>query len=177
MNQAKVGATEVWSYSSGNGETVAAATGNRSLLTAVSTQRFCTVNVNLTNGVVNTVNYLGPTGGLLTAGDDARSPFKTVFTPLQHIDRAPRFSGPGGVGRWPVSISRRAGALEYLRNADGTSSGSQGKLAARSIGRRPERQPIEPDNFFPRQLIFEAPAHLFLSALSVSAPCRDQSAV
>lgn len=68
-NQAAVGATEVWSYGSGNGETVSAVSGNKFGAAAVSSQRFCTVNVNLTNGVVSNVNYLGPTGGLLTAGE------------------------------------------------------------------------------------------------------------
>ena len=68
-NQAAVGATEVWSYGSGNGETVSAVSGNKFGATALSSQRFCTVNVNLTNGVVSNVNYLGPTGGLLTAGE------------------------------------------------------------------------------------------------------------
>ena len=72
-NQAAVGATEVWSYGSGNGQTVTAVSGSQFGATAVggavSSRRFCTVNVNLTNGVVSNVNYLGPTGGLLTAGE------------------------------------------------------------------------------------------------------------
>ena len=36
---------------------------------AVTRQRFCTVNVTMVNGRVNRVNYVGPTGGLLTAGE------------------------------------------------------------------------------------------------------------
>jgi hypothetical protein len=88
-NKAAEGQTEVWSYASGNGfsSTVATAdvntTGQASRVgnqvygsanstgfgTAVSTRRFCTVNVVMTNGIVSAVNYQGPTGGLLTAGD------------------------------------------------------------------------------------------------------------
>jgi hypothetical protein len=81
--------TEVWSYASGNGfsSTVATADVNTTgqatrygnqvygsanstgFGTAVSTRRFCTVNVVMTNGLVSAVNYQGPTGGLLTAGE------------------------------------------------------------------------------------------------------------
>lgn len=88
-NKAAEGQTEVWSYASGNGfsSTVATAdvntTGQASRIgnqvygsanstgfgTAVSTRRFCTVNVVMTNGLVSAVNYQGPTGGLLTAGE------------------------------------------------------------------------------------------------------------
>ena len=38
-NQAAVGATEVWSYGSGNGETVSAVSGNKFGAAAVSSQR------------------------------------------------------------------------------------------------------------------------------------------
>lgn len=88
-NKAVEGQTEVWSYASGNGysSTVATTdvntTGQASRIgnqvygtanstgfgTAVSTRRFCTVNVVMTNGLVSAVNYQGPTGGLLTAGE------------------------------------------------------------------------------------------------------------
>src|SRR4051794_2486617 len=83
-NKAAEGQTEVWSYASGNGfaSTVATAdvntTGQATRVgnqiygsanstgfgTAVSTRRFCTVNVVMTNGLVSAVNYQGPTGGL-----------------------------------------------------------------------------------------------------------------
>lgn len=88
-SKAAEGQTEVWSYASGNGysSTVASAdissTGQATRVgnqvygsanstgfgTAVSTRRFCTVNVVMTNGAVAVVNYQGPTGGLLTAGE------------------------------------------------------------------------------------------------------------
>lgn len=88
-NKAAEGQTEVWSYASGNGfsstsssvavNTTGEATrfGNQvygsanstGFGTAVSTRRFCTVNVVMTGGLVSAVNYQGPTGGLLTAGE------------------------------------------------------------------------------------------------------------
>jgi hypothetical protein len=83
------GATEIWSYPSGNGyqsSTVlagtdsnfnAARTGNNvagtastfGTATGVSTRRFCTVNIVIHDGVVSQVNYSGPTGGILTGGE------------------------------------------------------------------------------------------------------------
>jgi len=88
-NKAVEGQTEVWSYASGNGFSSTVATADVSTSgqatrvgnqvygsanstgfgTAVSTRRFCTVNVVMTNGLVSAVNYQGPTGGLLTAGE------------------------------------------------------------------------------------------------------------
>lgn len=87
--KATEGQTEVWSYASGNGwnGTVASATGSgtsqatfsgnqvygnssgSAFGTAVSTRRFCTVNVVMSGGIVSAVNYQGPTGGLLSAGE------------------------------------------------------------------------------------------------------------
>ena len=64
-NKAAEGATEVWSYPSGNGMTVASY-GNG---IATSSSRFCTVNLTMTDGRISQVNYLGPTVGLLTAGE------------------------------------------------------------------------------------------------------------
>jgi hypothetical protein len=87
--KAAEGATEVWSYGSGDGRvtTVASgvsqanatayggpgyASGNATgfgVGTATTTRRFCTVNVTMTAGRVSRVNYVGPTGGLLTPGE------------------------------------------------------------------------------------------------------------
>lgn len=85
--------TEVWSYSSGNDRVTAmgtgysqtsgsvsgarndntfSATGNTqttSLSSATASRRFCTVNVVMNDGRVSRVNYSGPTGGLLTGGE------------------------------------------------------------------------------------------------------------
>lgn len=69
VNKAAEGATEVWSYDSGNGMQIASISGDRFGSTAVSSQRFCKVNVVMTGGAVSAVNYSGPTGGLLTGGE------------------------------------------------------------------------------------------------------------
>lgn len=42
----------------------------------VASRRFCTVNIVMTDGVVNRVNYVGPTGGLLTSGERAPLPYR-----------------------------------------------------------------------------------------------------
>jgi hypothetical protein len=83
------GATEVWSYGSGDGRTTTVASGvaqadatayggpgyasgtatGSSIGTATSTRRFCTVNVTMRDGRVSRINYSGPTGGLLTPGE------------------------------------------------------------------------------------------------------------
>ena len=87
--KAAEGATEVWSYASGDGHTqtfgtaTANTTGQADRLgntvygsattfgtaSAVSTRRFCQINVVMNAGAVSAVNYQGPTGGLLTAGE------------------------------------------------------------------------------------------------------------
>jgi hypothetical protein len=87
--KAAEGTTEVWSYASGDGSTTVVGTGmsntnatisgNRSSATGTAStlgtsivtarQRYCTVNVTMADGRVARVNYLGPTGGLLTAGE------------------------------------------------------------------------------------------------------------
>jgi hypothetical protein len=88
-NRAAEGATEVWSYASGDGKTLTSGTvtstttgeadrfgnsvyGSASTVgttSAVSTRRFCQINVVMSGGAVSAVNYQGPTGGLLTAGE------------------------------------------------------------------------------------------------------------
>jgi hypothetical protein len=68
-SKAAEGSTEVWGYASGNGMTVASASYDRYGGTAVSSSRFCNINIVMTSGRVTAVNYTGPTGGLLTAGE------------------------------------------------------------------------------------------------------------
>ena len=92
-NRAAEGATEVWSYASGDGtvtsfgsgssQTQTSVSGQRfgggfsadaqsnttGFGTAVSRRRFCTINVVMTEGRVAQLNYSGPTGGLLTGGE------------------------------------------------------------------------------------------------------------
>src|SRR5690348_14531723 len=87
--KAAEGATEVWSYNSGNDHTQttvfgqsttnASATGGRGFASGtayatgtgfgVASRRYCTVNVVMAAGRVSRVNYSGPTGGLLSAGE------------------------------------------------------------------------------------------------------------
>jgi len=87
--KASEGSTEIWSYPSGNGyrssTVIASADGNFNAIrtgnnvsgnvntlgtaTGVSTRRYCVVNIVIQAGVVSQVNYTGPTGGLLTGGE------------------------------------------------------------------------------------------------------------
>lgn len=71
------GTTEVWTYPSGNGRVdsfasfAGSASGGVAYGSAIgsSQQRFCVVNLIVTDGRVKAVNYNGPTGGLLTRGE------------------------------------------------------------------------------------------------------------
>jgi outer membrane protein assembly factor BamE (lipoprotein component of BamABCDE complex) len=72
-SKATVGATEAWSYPSGNGRTDVAVTGNANhgvfVGGGVSESRSCTVNVTMIAGKVDRVSYIGPTGGLLSPNE------------------------------------------------------------------------------------------------------------
>ncbi len=76
-NRAVVGGTEVWTYNSGDDRTdtvgVANAWGGWGHAFAVgsstSTSRSCKIDVVMNNDRVRRVNYTGPTGGLLTEGE------------------------------------------------------------------------------------------------------------
>jgi hypothetical protein len=59
------GATEVWSFDSGNGMT--------QYDNGVAVQRSCKVNLTMMAGHISSIDYLGPTGGLLTAGEQCAS--------------------------------------------------------------------------------------------------------
>jgi outer membrane protein assembly factor BamE (lipoprotein component of BamABCDE complex) len=65
LQKAAEGQTEVWSYASGNNRT-SVAYGNG---LAVGRSRSCTVGVVMVLGRVSQVNYSGPTGGLLSGGE------------------------------------------------------------------------------------------------------------
>ena len=87
--KAAEGATEVWSYNSGNNQTTvstfgssttnASVYGNRNYATGeaqttssgfgIAKSRYCVVNVTMHEGRVARLNYVGPTGGLLTQGE------------------------------------------------------------------------------------------------------------
>ena len=96
-NKMADGGTKVWSYESGNNHTAVFGSGSltttgsissntvfspgnatttgsvnantSSFGSAVATTRHCTVNVVMANGYVSRVNYSGPTGGLITEGE------------------------------------------------------------------------------------------------------------
>src|SRR5437763_278125 len=88
-SKAAEGASEIWSYPSGNGyrsttvvtgtdgsfnatrsgNNVSGTVNTSGTATGVSTARFCTVSIVIQGGVVSQVNYSGPTGGLLTGGE------------------------------------------------------------------------------------------------------------
>lgn len=78
VNRAAAGATEVWSYNSGNGRQTVNVVAQG---TAVSTARSCTVNVTMVNSRVNQINYLGPTGGLLTEGEQCAFAIRACVPP------------------------------------------------------------------------------------------------
>ncbi|MHC2535998.1 hypothetical protein ACVJMY_005567 [Bradyrhizobium diazoefficiens] len=68
-NKAAEGQTEVWSYNSGDGTVVASGSASYGSFSGRSSQRFCHINVVMSGGAVAAVNYQGPTGGLITAGE------------------------------------------------------------------------------------------------------------
>jgi hypothetical protein len=71
------GTTEIWSYPSGNGRVdsvgtaggVAYGSGAFGIGSGFSEKRFYVVNLVMTDDKVKAVNYNGPTGGLLTTGE------------------------------------------------------------------------------------------------------------
>lgn len=68
-SKAAEGQTEVWSYNSGDGTIVASGSASYGSFSGSSSRRFCHINVVMTGGAVAAVNYQGPTGGLITAGE------------------------------------------------------------------------------------------------------------
>jgi hypothetical protein len=60
INRATEGQTEVWAYSTN--PTINLDRGSGST-------RYCNVDITMSGGVVSGVNYQGPTGGLLTQGE------------------------------------------------------------------------------------------------------------
>jgi hypothetical protein len=67
--KAAEGQTEVWSYNSGDGTVVASGSASYGSFSGTSSRRFCQINVVMTGQSVASVNYQGPTGGLITAGE------------------------------------------------------------------------------------------------------------
>ncbi len=67
--KAAEGQTEVWTYNSGNGRAVGVALSGSETTFATSSRRYCIVSIVMTAGKVSRVNYAGPTGGLITGGE------------------------------------------------------------------------------------------------------------
>ena len=76
-SSARAGNTEVWNYESGDGRTDTFGTFNAvrgsysvtAFGSSTSTSRYCKISLVMTSGVISRVNYAGPTGGLLTQGE------------------------------------------------------------------------------------------------------------
>lgn len=76
-NTAVAGTTEVWTYNSGNGREDSVGVVNAwggygwasGFGSVTTTQRFCKVDVVMNMNRVSRINYTGPTGGLLTKGE------------------------------------------------------------------------------------------------------------
>jgi hypothetical protein len=61
-NKAVEGSVEVWSYESGDGTRVAIVDG-------VSSGRFCKINITMDANKIRRIDYLGPTGGFISRGE------------------------------------------------------------------------------------------------------------
>jgi hypothetical protein len=68
-NKAAEGQTEVWSYNASDGTVVVSGSTSYGTFSGSSARRFCQINVVMSGGAVASVNYQGPTGGLITAGE------------------------------------------------------------------------------------------------------------
>lgn len=70
---ASEGAAEIWLYDMGNGRINSSASGYGSGNAAAHSGRHCTVVVDMRNGHVEQVSYLGATGGMLTRDEQCAS--------------------------------------------------------------------------------------------------------
>jgi len=119
-SSATAGATEVWTYNSGNGWTdtfgTAHVSGGTYSATAVgssiSTKRFCKVDIVMTGGRVSRINYSGPTGGLLSGGEQCayavenclnEAPMPVAAAPVP----APTASASPAVAPAPTVVTKR----------------------------------------------------------------------
>jgi hypothetical protein len=100
-NSTVVGSTEVWSYASGNGQTDTVAFANAwgsngfasGIGSGVSTSRFCKVDIVMQAQQVARVNYSGPTGGLLTKGEQCAFAVENCLHQAT-TDASPRVPAP-----------------------------------------------------------------------------------
>ena len=123
---AMAGTTEVWTYNSGNGRTdsfgVVNAFGGNGFATgfgsSTTTGRFCKVDVVMNVGRVSRINYTGPTGGLLTKGEqcgfavDNCMQQASTFAPQPTATIAPHYNGPSTVAAALVSSPSQASSTQ-----------------------------------------------------------------
>jgi len=74
-SRAAAGGLEVWQYQSGNGQIDI----ERDVNGAVATQRHCLINISMRERQVQSVSYSGPTGGLLSAGEQCAFALQGCF--------------------------------------------------------------------------------------------------
>jgi hypothetical protein len=101
--KAAEGQTEVWAYNSGDGTTFASGSVSGGSFSGVSSSRFCRINLVMASGAVSAVNYQGPTGGLITAGEQCAYAVDACVRP-----------------RWPnthARLSRTEGEIEMNRSS------------------------------------------------------------
>jgi hypothetical protein len=79
--------TEVWGYNSGDGTVVASGSVSGGNFSGVSSSRFCKINMVFAGGAVSAVNYQGPTGGLITAGEQCAYAVDASVKPHQLVER------------------------------------------------------------------------------------------
>jgi hypothetical protein len=115
LSAAYAGSTEVWTYDSGNGRTDSygdvSVSGDayhaNGFGWSTTTARFCKVDVVMNGGRVTRLNYRGPTGGLLTKGEQcafavencvqqstAFAPALQSSMPVVSQDREPTIAAP-----------------------------------------------------------------------------------
>ncbi|WP_376960281.1 hypothetical protein ABNQ39_21255 [Azospirillum sp. A26] len=80
-SRAAEGGTEVWTYVSAPGTYDTVTTGGSNFAVTQSHARNCTVNVVMNGGRVSRINYLGRTGGLLTAGEQCAYAVEACMAP------------------------------------------------------------------------------------------------
>jgi len=98
-SKASEGQTEVWSYNSGDGTTVASGSVSYGNFSGVSSRRFCQINVVMSGGAVSAVNYQGPTGGLITAGEQCDTRSTPALNPARSFKADPPCARPAVADR------------------------------------------------------------------------------
>ena len=126
VSTAMAGTTEVWTYNSGNGRTdsfgaVNAWGGNgwaSGFGSSTTTGRFCKVDVVMNVGRVSRINYTGPTGGLLTRGEQCGYAVDNclqqagTFAPQPTATIAPHYNEPSIAAAALISSPSQASSTQ-----------------------------------------------------------------